>query len=115
MIEFKVKHHDELRHFSSIPIQDEVITITYEHPSSEVYSERKFQANISPSGKSLKKYIKIEFKVKYQIEPNKFSSEHIENSVLIITSETSYAEYCLKIKVHAKFDKSDKISEQLEE
>ena len=49
------------------------------------------------------------------MEPNKFSSEHIENEVLNLISETSYNEYCLKIKLRTNFDKYDKIFEQPEE
>ena len=38
--------------FSSQHIQNEVLTITSEHPSSEYNFESKSQANISPSDKS---------------------------------------------------------------
>ena len=55
MIAFKEGHHDELGKFSSGPLQHEVITLTYEHPSSENHSERKFQDKISPYEKSLDK------------------------------------------------------------
>ena len=44
MIEFKEKHHDELRKFSSGPIQNEVLTITSEPTYYEDHFERKFQA-----------------------------------------------------------------------
>ena len=54
-IEFKEEHHDELRNFSSGPIQNEFLTLISEHPSSENHFERKLQANISPSEKSLEK------------------------------------------------------------
>ena len=53
MIYFKGKHHDELSNFSSVPIQNEVLTFTYEHPSSIDHLERQFQANISPYEKIL--------------------------------------------------------------
>ena len=52
MIEFKEKHHDELRKFSSGPIQNKVFTLTYEHPYSADHFESKLQANISPSDQS---------------------------------------------------------------
>ena len=38
MIEFKEKYHDELRKFSSVTIQNEVLNITSEHPSTEYYA-----------------------------------------------------------------------------
>ena len=47
LIDSKEEHHDELRKFSSGPIQNEVLTINFEHPSSEDHFERKFQDNIS--------------------------------------------------------------------
>ena len=41
--------------FSSVPIQNEVLTITSEHPYSINHFEKKFQAKISPSEQSLEK------------------------------------------------------------
>ena len=55
LIDIKEEHQDELRKFSSVPIQSEVITLTSEHPSSEDYSENNFEDKISPSEKSLDK------------------------------------------------------------
>ena len=55
LIDLKEEHHDELRNFSSGPIQNEFLTLISEHPSSENHFERKLQANISPSEKSLEK------------------------------------------------------------
>ena len=55
LIEFKGKHHDELRKFSSGPIQNEGLTITSEHPSSGDHFESKPQANISPYDQSFEK------------------------------------------------------------
>ena len=49
------------------------------------------------------------------MEPNKFKSDHIENGVLTIISETSYPEDFFKMKLQAKFDKSDQFFEQPEE
>ena len=57
----------------------------------------------------------IEFKVEQQMEPNKFSSEHIKNESLTLTSETSSYEDCIEKKVQAKYDKSDQNFEQPEE
>ena len=54
----------------------------------------------------------IEFKVKQSMEPNKFSSEHIENEVQTITSETSSSEHRFETKIQAKFDKSNQTYEQ---
>ena len=48
MIEFKEKYHDELKKFSSGPIQNEVLNITSEHTYYEDKFERKFQANNYP-------------------------------------------------------------------
>ena len=55
MTEFKEEHHYELRKFSSAPFQNEVLTPTSEHPYSADHFERKLQANIYPSEKSLEK------------------------------------------------------------
>ena len=55
MIKFKVKHHDELRKYSSGPIQNEVLTIISEHPYPEDQFERTFQAKIYPSDQSSEK------------------------------------------------------------
>ena len=41
--------------FSSVPIQTEMLTLTYEHPSSAYHFGRKPQANISPSDQSIEK------------------------------------------------------------
>ena len=49
------------------------------------------------------------------MEPNKLSSEYIENEVLTLTSETSSSEDCLETKIQAKFNKSDQMFEQPEE
>ena len=57
----------------------------------------------------------IQFKKNKQIEPNKFSSEHIKNEVLTITYDNSYSEYNFENKIQAKFDKSNKMFEQQEE
>ena len=53
--ELKEEHHAELRHFSSGPSQNEVITITSEYPSSEDHFKRKFQEMIYPSNQSFEK------------------------------------------------------------
>ena len=53
LIDLKEEHHDELRKFSSVPIQTEVLTLTSEHISYADQFERKSQANISPSEQSL--------------------------------------------------------------
>ena len=49
------------------------------------------------------------------LKPNKFSSEHIKNEVLMITSETESSGDCFEIKIQAKFDKCDQILKQTEE
>ena len=54
MVDLKLNHHYELRKFSSGPIQNEMITINYEHPYSEDKFERIFQDKISPSDQSLR-------------------------------------------------------------
>ena len=53
MIDFKEEHHDKLRQFSPLLIQNGVINLNSEHPSSADHFEIKFQAKISPSEKSL--------------------------------------------------------------
>ena len=94
-----------------------MITLTYEHPYSEDTFERKFQANHSPSNQKIEQPEEefIDFKGKQQMETNKFSSEHIENEVLTLTSKTSSSEDCFETKLQSKFDKSDQIFEQPEE
>ena len=47
--------------------------------------------------------------------PNKLSSEHIENEVLNLTSETSSSVDCFETKIETNFDESDQIFEQQEE
>ena len=42
----------EPKKFSSEHIKNEVLTLTYEQPSSEDSFERKFQAKISPSNQT---------------------------------------------------------------
>ena len=66
---------------SSEYIKNELITITSEHPSYEDNFERKLQSKLSPSNQIFKQPEEelIKFNVKQQMEPNKFSSEHIEN------------------------------------
>ena len=44
-----------------------------------------------------------------------FSSEHIQNKMVTLTFETLFSEDCFETKIQAKFDKSDKFFEQLEE
>ena len=82
--------------FSSTHIENEVLTITYEHPYSDYHCERRFQANISPSDQSLEKQeeelidsmIKTqEFKGKYHDVLRNSSSGTIQNKVIPITSE----------------------------
>ena len=55
MIEFKEEHHDELRKFSLVPIQSEVLTLTSEHPSSVDNFDRKLQAKLSEYEQILEK------------------------------------------------------------
>ena len=48
------------------------------------------------------------------MEPEKSSSEHIENKGLTLISETASSKDCFDKKIQAKFDKSDNIFEQPE-
>ena len=57
----------------------------------------------------------MEFNGEQQMDPNKFSSEHIENEMVTITSETLSSEEWFETKLQSKFDKSDKCFEELEE
>ena len=52
---FKEKYHDILRNSSSLPIQNKVLTITSENPSSEDHFNRKFQAKMSTYNPSFEK------------------------------------------------------------
>ena len=49
------------------------------------------------------------------MDSNKFSSEHIENIMVTIISETLSSVDWFETKIQAKFDKSDQIFEQPEE
>ena len=55
LIEFKEEHHDELRKFSLVLLQNKLLTITYEHLYSVGHFERIFQANIYPSDQNFEK------------------------------------------------------------
>ena len=57
----------------------------------------------------------IEFNGKQQIEPNKFSSEHIENEVLTLSSKHPYYEVNFERKFQANIYPSNQIFEQPEE
>ena len=96
MVEFKEEQHDELRKFSSGPIQNEVLTLTSEYPSSADHFGSKFQAKISPYEKSLEKQEEelIESTIKNKDAKDKCrdvlkksSSGTIQNEVLTVTSE----------------------------
>ena len=73
--------------FSSEHIQNKVLTITSEHPYSEVHFERKSQTNIFSFDQIFEKQEEelIEFKGKHHDELRKFSSGHIQNEALTIT------------------------------
>ena len=95
MREFNEEHHDELRMFSSVPIQNEVVNLTSEHPSSVNHFERNFQAKISPYEKGHENQEEIwtesmtktqEFKEEHHDKLKK-SPGPIQNDVLTVTSE----------------------------
>ena len=94
-----------------------MLTITSEHPSSEDKYERKPQNKISPYNQSFEqtKEEVIEFKGEQQMDPNKLSSEHIENNMVNITSEILSIEDCFETKLHTKFDTYYQLFEQPEE
>ena len=56
----KEKYHDLLRNYSSRLIQNEVLTITSEHPSSAGQFETKLKPNIPLSNNFLKKTRRID-------------------------------------------------------
>ena len=49
------------------------------------------------------------------MKPNKFSSEHIKNEFITLTSETSYSEGRFETKIQAKVDKYNQSFKQQEE
>ena len=49
------------------------------------------------------------------MDPKKFLSEHIENIMVNITSESLSYEECFETRLQANFDKSDQKFEQPEE
>ena len=75
-------------------IQNEVLTINYEHPSTEYNFERKSQDKISPSNQSFEKPEEelIYFKVEQPMDPKKFLSEQIVNIMVNLTSKTLYSQ-----------------------
>ena len=95
--------------FSLEHIKNEVLIINSEHPYSKDHFDSKFQKNIFPCSQSFEQPERglIEFKGEQLKGPNKFSSEHIENKMVTLTSETLSSEDCFKTKLQAKFDKSD--------
>ena len=100
--------------FSSEHIQNKVLTITSEHPSSEDHFERKFQAKIYPSDQSDEKQEEklIQFKGKNKQNQNMFSSENTKNEVLTITSEHESSENNFERKSQAKTSPSNQNFEQ---
>ena len=64
-------------------------TFMTEHSSYEYHFESKYQANSVPSNQISEQLEEklIDFKGKQKMEPNKFSSDHIQNEVLTFTSE----------------------------
>ena len=54
-IKFKEEHNDKMRKCSSVLIQNEVLTLASKNPSYVDHFDRKFQANITSSDKSLEK------------------------------------------------------------
>ena len=117
LIEFKEEHYDKLKNLSLGPIQNEVITINSENPSSEDHFESKFQDKISSYNQSFEQPEEelIEFKGEQNMDPHKLSSEHIENKMVPLTSENLSSEDCFEIKLQAKFDKSGRNFDQPEE
>ena len=87
-----------------VPIQNEVLTINYEHPSSEDQFERKFQDKIYPSDNSFEKQEEefTEFKEEHHDELRNVSSVLIINEVLIINYEHQYSEDYFERKFQAK-------------
>ena len=103
--------------FSQEHIQNGVITINSEHPSSEYHFERKFQANISPSDQTFEKKEEelIEFKEEYHDELRNFSSGPIQNEAITLTSEHSSSSYHFQRKFQAKISRYDQSFEKQEE
>ena len=66
--------HEKSNMFSSEHIQNEVLTLTFEHPSSADKFERKSQSKISPSDQSIEKPKAelIEFKEEHHDELKSF-------------------------------------------
>ena len=102
--------------FSSENTKHEVINITYEHPYYEDNFDVKFQAELSPYSQSFEQSEEklIEFKGKHQMEPNKFSSEHIKMKCLTSLLNIHLPKITLR-KFHAKIYPSNIIIEQKEE
>ena len=48
------------------------------------------------------------------MDPNKLSSEHIEDKIITLIYETLSSEDCFETKLQSKFDKYDQLFEQPE-
>ena len=66
-----------------------MINLTFETSSAEYSFKRKFQAKLSPYKQIFEQPEEelIDLKVKQQMKPNMFSSEHNQNVALTINSE----------------------------
>ena len=80
-----------------------MLNLTSETPSSKDFFESKLRDKFDKYDQMFEqpKEKLIELKRKQKMEPNNFSSEHIENYVLTITSETTYYEDCFETKIHS--------------
>ena len=92
MIEFKEEYHYKLRKFSSGPIQNEVLNISYEHPSSAYHFERKYQAKISPSDQSFENEEEelMEFKEYHNDELRSFHRDSLKVKCLLSPIDRNY-------------------------
>ena len=91
-----------------------MLTLTSENPYSGDNFEKKLQANISPSDQGFenKKKNRESSREKKKKETTKFSSEHIKNWVLNLTSKNQSYEDIFERKFQAKLSPSDKSLEK---
>ena len=101
--------HEKSNMFSSEHIQNEVLTLTSEHPSSADKFERKFQSKISPSGQKFEKSEEelIYFKEEHHVELRNVLLGPIQYEVLTINSGHPSSEDNFERKFQDKISPSE--------
>ena len=110
-------HRDYPTIFSSGPIQNEVLNINSEYPSSEYYFESKSQDKIYPSDQSCEKQEEqfIYFKKEHHDEFRKFHQDPSKKKMLTFNSEHLFSEDHFECKSQAEISLSEVSFDKQEE